>query len=264
MNNCSTYVSVFPSELLSLSFFYQQTILFTTDADVLSFVSDHDPLYQSEVAAEALRCNGGYHEDERGDSDDQRPQTADGDDLAGEETTYSVQRPFTMARLGVDHSQDNPSLTAMDHGGDRQPCSFEQVDGSVDHPLVVSSQGRSGHLLLGCVVQISLTESWGDCSYIGLTGLELLKSPTREPLHLREDQLTGDVGEGLGVLVGGVNLTTEAESMFLCPLYQSSDPPTITITLDTPTPLFGMRIWNYNNSLEDSYKGVSENTHVVT
>lgn len=245
---------------ISLPIFYPQTILFTMDAAVLSLVADHDPLYQSEVAAEALKCGGDYHEDRRNDSDNHRPQTADRDDRASEDKTYNDQRPFTTARIEVEcdrASQDNPSLTAVSERGDREPCSSEQVDSSVDHPLVESSRGRSGRPLSGHVLQVSLIESWGDSSYIGLTGLELLKSPTQEPLHLREDQLTGHVGEGLGMLVGGVNLTTEAETMFLCPLYHSSDPPTITITLDVPTPLFGMKIWNYNSSLEDSYKGVS-------
>lgn len=45
--------------------------------------------------------------------------------------------------------------------------------------------------------------------------------------------------------------------MWLVPHPSSSHPPTLTITLSTPTPLQGLKVWNYNKSLEDSYCGVS-------
>ena len=50
-------------------------------------------------------------------------------------------------------------------------------------------------------------------------------------------------------------MTTDEDHMCLVPL-PSSSPPTLTLTLGTPTPLLGLRVWNYNRSLEDSYSGV--------
>ena len=47
----------------------------------------------------------------------------------------------------------------------------------------------------------------------------------------------------------------DEDHMCLVPL-PSSSPPTLTLTLGTPTPLLGLRVWNYNRSLEDSYSGV--------
>jgi hypothetical protein len=95
----------------------------------------------------------------------------------------------------------------------------------------------------------------------------LLQADTREPLHLRDDQLEeGGLERGgennMAAMVDGVNVTTDVEHMYLCPTttttMTSSGHVTITLTLDTPTRLYGLRIWNYNASLEDSYKGVSE------
>ena len=58
-------------------------------------------------------------------------------------------------------------------------------------------------------------------------------------------------------LVDGINVTTDEDHMWFVPLSSSSSsPPILTLTLGTPTPLLGLRVWNYNGSLEDSYSGV--------
>ena len=113
--------------------------------------------------------------------------------------------------------------------------------------------------LEGHVVELCLIESWGDPGYIGLTGVELLHADTREPVSLGGYQLSASIEEGVAALVDGVNMTTEVDHMYLClTTMMSSGHVTITLALDTPTRLYGMRIWNYNTSLEDTYKGVSK------
>ena len=57
-------------------------------------------------------------------------------------------------------------------------------------------------------------------------------------------------------LIDGINVTTDEDHMWFVPLPSSSSPPILTLTLGTPTPLLGLRVWNYNGSLEDSYSGV--------
>ena len=219
---------------------------------MLSLVADHDPLYQSEAGL--LGCASGDDEENTGHSEIQRPPTADRDDQDGRgDMPYSEQRPFTSARL-VPNPQLQPGHSVA-HEETSPPTTMTEKGGLLYSSDEVASSTSGVCPSAGSIVQICLVESWGDPDYTGLTGFQLLKAPSGEPVELREDQLTG-VGEGFETLVGGVNLTTEEENMCLFPLDPLSAPPTITVTLATPTPLFGMRIWNYNASLEESYKGV--------
>jgi len=56
-------------------------------------------------------------------------------------------------------------------------------------------------------------------------------------------------------LIDGHNVTTEMDYMWLADLMLNKR-ITITVTFDTDVYLTGIRIWNYNASLELSYCGV--------
>ena len=110
------------------------------------------------------------------------------------------------------------------------------------------------------VVLLTLLSSWRDPGHVGLTGLELLDS-SHHPIDLSPSQLSvyssGKEMDGeAAALLDGVTLTTSPDHMWL-----SSLPPcsgvSLSLQLSQPTELVGMRVWNYNRSLEDSYKGVS-------
>ena len=262
------------------NFSYLQTILFTADAEVLSLVAEHDPLYQEEVGGgrESDDSEGGHgREEEEWEGERvevQRPQTADRDDPSDRSETdvmqqyYSSvdQRPFTTARTTLQQPGERRESIQSDSARDEKHKIFPH---SSDFELKSSS---SSQIITGRVVELCLMESWGDPGYIGLTSVALLGADTREPLHLRDDQLKKEGLEkggenNMGALVDGVDVTTDMEHMYLCPTattdtMMSSGHVTITLTLDTPTRLYGMRIWNYNASLEDSYKGVSLSTCV--
>ena len=264
-------------------FSYLQTILFTTDAEVLSLVADHDPLYQEEVGVgidmdngegdDRSYMQGGEWEGERVET--QRPQTADRDEPSDHSDAdvmqqYCDQRPFTTARTTLQQGEQSELIQSdLIRDDTLQPSPKTEQDEILPHsPLKSSSFDQA---ITGRVVELYLTESWGDPSYIGLTCVELLQADTREPLCLRDDQLTGSIESGgeynIAVLVDGVNVTTDTEHMYLCPAtastMMSSGHVTVTLTLDTPTQLYGLRIWNYNASLEDTYKGVSTCTHLL-
>ncbi len=249
-----------------------QTILFTTDSEVLSLVADHDPLYQEEVGRaieSSILCEAGEREGEWEEGEIRRPQTADRDDHSDVNVMqqYSEQRPFTMARTTLLRGEQNESIQHdLTHDDTCMPSSKTEQDLSLPHSLDFK-QKSSNQTITGRVIELCLTESWGDPGYIGLTSVELLQADTREPLCLRDDQLSENT-EGrvphIAVLVDGVNQTTNTEHMYLCPcpttttmMTSSSGHVTIMFTLDTPTQLYGMRVWNYNASLEDTYKGVS-------
>ena len=268
--------------------------MFTTDAEVLSMVADHDPLYQEEVGAAretesdaSTQQGGGGWEGER-QIEIERPQTADRDDPSDHSDTdvmqqYSDQRPFTTARTSLQQHEEKSELIQSNftHGGDDtlHPSPKTEQDEVIPYsPNFELKSSRSNRAITGRVVELYLTESWGDPGYIGLTSVELLQADNREPLSLRNDQLSdGTEGErrrggehNLATLVDGVNVTMDTDHMYLCPTIATSasagsstmmSSGHVIIMLDTPTQLYGLRIWNYNASLEDSYKGVSKCNH---
>ena len=60
----------------------------------------------------------------------------------------------------------------------------------------------------------------------------------------------------LSRLVDGVNVTTSDEHMWLVPFSEGVD-HLLTVTLDTPQQVSGIRVWNYNKTPEDTFRGVS-------
>ena len=57
-------------------------------------------------------------------------------------------------------------------------------------------------------------------------------------------------------------LTTDPEHMWLVP-WKEGQSVTVIIRLPTVTPIAAVRVWNYNASQEESYKGVSEGLQTV-
>jgi len=188
-----------------------------------------------------------------------RPKTADFEDpleIAGLEDkpidSIPLQRPFTQ-------SKSQEVLNMQQNKNEPNP----NPDG-----------------LMGSEIQIVLKSNWGDSTHFGLTGIAVLLADAAEPLQLKPDQLEFvQMGGGLSfapslqlnlqyemsTLVDGNNVTTDAAHMWVCALpssetldggLQSSGSPTIIVRLAEPRLLHGLRVWNYNASLEDSYKGV--------
>jgi len=97
-------------------------------------------------------------------------------------------------------------------------------------------------------------------SFVGLTGVELIgdKGVT---IPLANANLRCNVNDAhLMKLIDGHNVTTEMDHMWLADI--SDERITITITFNTDVHPTGMRIWNYNASLELSYCGVRYLTYI--
>ena len=224
-----------------------QTILFTVNEAVLERVSLHDPVFQSDLGhrAAALTDSTPNQHDDHAHGQLHRPTTAHSrQDNAAEDDNC---RPFTCA--------NTPAESAI-----RQPGS--KVGGRVSD-------------FCGMSIELVLAENWGAPGRMGLTSVALLEAGSRQPVALRPDQVTvslaadpmtpegAESGE-VARLVDGVDVTTDESHMWACPVPRPQSPtsspqfPSITFTLDTPTSLAGLRVWNYNASMEDSYKGVSE------
>ncbi|XP_066496415.1 katanin-interacting protein isoform X2 [Tiliqua scincoides] len=115
---------------------FGDTILFTTDDDILEAIFCYDESYDEEVeSVGSLR----YEEELK------RPRTADGE---GDE------RPFTQAGSRMEDKQNHEQVTMPD-----------------SPPQMVT---REPGVYTGKCLLLNFTASWGDAHYLGLTGLEVI------------------------------------------------------------------------------------------
>ncbi|XP_072313004.1 katanin-interacting protein isoform X2 [Eucyclogobius newberryi] len=208
---------------------FGDTILFTTDDDILEAMSRYDETFLTEAECPD---NLGYEEEL------QRPRTADGE---GEE------RPFTQAGFREEDLilklQLNPT--------------YSQPENCVEHVPGVYT---------GKCLRIDMMLTWGDCHYMGLTGLEVVgKEGESLPVDLsimaaspRDVNDLPEYGHDLRTLdklIDGHNITTDDQHMWLIP-FSYGEPHTLIIHFNKIQTIAGLRIWNYNKSPEDSYRGV--------
>ncbi|KAF7652608.1 hypothetical protein LDENG_00094480 [Lucifuga dentata] len=207
---------------------FGDTILFTTDDEILEAMSRYDKTFYNENEGSERMV----YEEEL-----QRPCTADGE---GEE------RPFTQAGFREE------DLTFKLHLN--PPMS--QAEENVEH---------IPGMYTGKCLRLELVLTWGDSHYLGLTGLEVVgREGESLPLDLslmaalprdlndlseyRHDSRT------LDKLIDGCNITTDDLHMWLIP-FSYGEPHTLTITFNKAQTIAGLRVWNYNKSPEDSYRG---------
>ncbi|XP_064178298.1 katanin-interacting protein isoform X3 [Anguilla rostrata] len=207
---------------------FGDTILFTTDDEILEAMSRFDETFEGEAESpEAL-----VSEEEL-----QRPRTADGE---GEE------RPFTQAGFR-DEDQRVKLLPSTDSLSE---VAMEQVPG----------------MYSGKCLKMNLSMTWSDSHYLGLTGLEVVgKEGQSLPLDMsmvdaspRDLNQLPEYGQDLRTLdklFDGHNITMEDEHMWLIPFSYGSVHE-LTVRFEKAQTVAGLRIWNYNKSPEDTYRGV--------
>ncbi|XP_069547538.1 katanin-interacting protein isoform X1 [Brachyistius frenatus] len=208
---------------------FGDTILFTTDDEILEAMSRYDETFLSEGEGPETLVN---------EEELQRPRTADGE---GEE------RPFTQAGFREEDLtlklQLNPAVSQSEEN-------LEHIPG----------------MYTGKCLRLELVLTWGDSHYMGLTGLEVVgKDGESLPLELsmmaaspRDLNDLPEYGQDLRTLdklVDGHNITTDDQHMWLIP-FSYGEPHIINITFSKTQTIAGLRIWNYNKSPEDSYRGV--------
>ncbi|KAM5227700.1 katanin-interacting protein [Ctenodactylus gundi] len=205
---------------------FGDTILFTTDDDILEAIFCSDEMFGAEV--ESL-CELQLEEAL------QRPSTADSEDQ---------ERPFTQAGWGAD---------GRILGLELPPSPVTEV--TTPEPGIYH----------GICLRLNFTASWGDQHYLGLTGLEVVgKDGQALPIHLCQISASPrdlndlpeytDDSRTLDKLIDGVNITMEDEHMWLIPFSPGLD-HVVTVRFDRAESLAGLRFWNYNKSPEDTYRG---------
>jgi len=163
------------------------------------------------------------------------------------------ERPTTSAILQKDfyhpHSNINPSIQSIPR--------LNGITKTTNRG--VPESGVCGQ------IRIDFESSWSDLHYIGLTGIEILDQ-NMNPIPISSSQLTavpqdmntisGHSGDyrTLDKLVDGHNITTDDSHMWLIPL-TLFDNPHLIIDFKEPTRVCALRVYNYNKSLEDSFRG---------
>lgn len=115
------------------------------------------------------------------------------------------------------------------------------------------------------VLRLDLESTWGDASYVGLSGLEVLVGPSFAPLRIGAHQLRAhpkdlsDIGcyddpRVLANLVNGINNTADDTLMWIIPFTKGSE-HYIEIDLLKVCDVVGIRVWNYNKSTEQVLRG---------
>ncbi|XP_068380287.1 katanin-interacting protein isoform X2 [Eschrichtius robustus] len=206
---------------------FGDTILFTTDEDILEAIFCSDETFDLDVESPcSLQCEQALR----------RPSTADG---------QWEERPYTQAGSWADDRTPEPELPP-----------------SPTVPEVTTPEPGIYH---GICLQLNFTASWGDLHYLGLTGLEVVgKDGQALPINLHQISASprdlNDLPEHtnnsrtLDKLIDGANITMEDEHMWLIPFSPGLD-HVVTIHFDRAESIAGLRFWNYNKSPEDTYRG---------
>ncbi|XP_076332193.1 katanin-interacting protein-like isoform X3 [Tachypleus tridentatus] len=200
---------------------FGDTILFTTDDDILEAISHHDKTFSEYVIDPSVATI---------ENPVERPPTAS--------IGSGPDRPFTTA---------NPT------------CQSQYRRGSFMEDSINLLNSNENKKFLGQCLILTLTAKWGDLQTIGLTGLEVLDS-CGEPIVLYPHMLSSspvDSHNHLIRLINGENMTMSEEHMW-CTDFLEHCPPTITISFGQTLNVSGLRVWNYNASQEDSYRGVKQ------
>ncbi|XP_025963491.2 katanin-interacting protein isoform X2 [Dromaius novaehollandiae] len=206
---------------------FGDTILFTTDDDILEAIYCYDETYDGEIES---ACSLRYEEELK------RPTTADGE---GDE------RPFTQAGLRTADQKVQEQVVVSDPFSEFTP--------------------KEPGIFTGKCLQLNFTMTWGDSHYLGLTGLEVI-GKNGQALKITTEQISAspqdlnDLPEYMGdsrtleKLIDGTNITVEDDHMWLIPFSFGED-HLFTIHFDKIESIAGLRFWNYNKSPEDTYRG---------
>ncbi|KAM7038776.1 katanin-interacting protein isoform 5-T6 [Acridotheres tristis] len=209
---------------------FGDTILFTTDDDILEAIYCYDETYDGEMGdSSSLR----YEEEQK------RPTTAD---RQGDE------RPFTQAGLRTEDQQVQEPACVSE-------CISKETGIFTGKCLQLNftmTWGDSHYLGLTGL------EVFGKDGQALKINAEQISASPRDLNDLPE--YTGD-SRTLEKLIDGTNITVEDDHMWLIPFSFGED-HLLTIHFDKTESIAGLRFWNYNKSPEDTYRGAKV-VHVV-
>jgi len=230
---------------------YGDTILFTTDEDILERVANNDFTYEVDTDddEDALALSGDFTE---------RPRTADKDTKVG--------RPFTCPKSRESSRQNSRSVVKSNVNKQHGITKLNIVEEDLMTSSSDEDDGDDGFMQQCNSVTINFLSTWGDQYYLGLTGLEVL-GETFERIPLTIDMLEAiprdlndlddydDDDRTLDKLINNVNVTMHDENMWMIPFNEEEGSHILRINFSEPCVVTGIRVWNYNKSTDDTFRG---------
>ena len=244
-------------------------LIFTDDATVLAKLRALEESAGSALTAEEddsqLRMSLGLHID--------RPATAGEDERT---PLASPPRP-TSNRRAADAQGASPATMNMSaaaaHAVPEEPIIAPPMAAAAA-ATAAAAAAAAGSGCVGTTLTLTILSTWGDRNYFGLAGLELLDCQGMSiPMHAGLlhaspadlNELHGGTSDPRTVdkLVDRVNATTDSNHMWLAPWQaETGRAHTLVVTLESARSLAALRVWNYNKSEDDSYRGV-QRVHVA-
>ncbi|XP_063286306.1 katanin-interacting protein [Pelobates fuscus] len=202
---------------------FGDTILFTTDDEILQAISVYDETFD----------NIFEHTDLEMDEENSkiRPQTAHQEE----------ERPYTQA--GHNNKPQEEKLSAISPSLNSNTSGLFQ--GKCLQLNFTMTWGDLHYLGLTGIEVVGL-----DSQSVPLN-LEMISASPPDLSVLPEYK---DDSRTLDKLIDGINITSEDNHMWLIP-YTPGQDHTITITFEKVETIAGLRFWNYNKSSEDTYRG---------
>jgi protein JBTS26 len=117
-----------------------------------------------------------------------------------------------------------------------------------------------GEYIAGSRVSLVILSTWGDLEFCGLTGVEILVSSDLKAAKLSKSDISADpyglvdIGYEHDIrtpdkLINGLNNTTCEDNMWLFP-FTPKGRHIVEFNLNREVKIYGLRIWNYNKSVE--------------
>ncbi|XP_071813789.1 katanin-interacting protein-like isoform X2 [Apostichopus japonicus] len=229
---------------------FGDTILFSEDADILELISRHDEAY-------IVQTEDWFSSSMEDEFIPERPKTAD----EGEERPFTTARKFRKKKGETKETPKPPADSSSPEGITLIPGVDERYI-----PSAMDVSAATETVFSGRFLKLNFTATWGDYYYLGLTGLEVmdqhgeaipfnLEQVDANPRDLNVLPEYGSDDRTLDKILDGENITTSDEHMWLAPFSEGAD-HTLTIDFQQKVQISGLRIWNYNKSPEDTYRGI--------
>ncbi|CAD8165981.1 unnamed protein product [Paramecium octaurelia] len=200
-----------------------ELFLFTSDENIIQQIAKNDWINSQEFQTI------------QHDHQNERPNTGNAD---------SEVRPTTSAKVT---NLQNEIKQARQQEQNQQRQEKQQIQ------RALVNQNSNG--IICRYLQIKLLRPWADQPYIGLTGVDIYgKEGKIQVKNIKSDYQSDGDKVNIVSLINGINVTTNDMNMCILP-FQPGRYVTFTFTFDIPQLITSIRIWNYNKSYEDSFRG---------
>ncbi|KAJ4458827.1 hypothetical protein PAPYR_5350 [Paratrimastix pyriformis] len=193
---------------------------------------------------------------------------ADGGDEAAAPASSMQRLEATLSALdaqmaaGAEGDEEGGELAGSRGGAERRTWTAMRRARVQQEAAQKHSREAAMRFPTATVVALHFLSTWGDPSFIGLTGLELVDGQgatiplTESQLAITPKDLFGR-SRTLANLVTAPFETIDGHKMWVAP-FNKDEYTSLTVTLAQPTVLRGLRLWNYNRSWDDTFRGARD------